>query len=64
MNEAQRGRIPVLARGSNPWVLESHKMQKNMAPVRLEPRKTVWEARALPICQTITSLLALSTIKL
>ncbi len=48
MSEAERGRIPVFAQDSNPWVLNSHSVKINMTPKGLEPCKIYSEARVLP----------------
>ena len=48
MNEAERGKIPIFAQGLNPWVLYSNRVQKNIAPVGLEPCKIEPKAKALP----------------
>ena len=49
MNEAFRGRIPVLARGSNPWVLECHKLQKKYGPIKAQTAQN-WTK-----CESITT---------
>ena len=49
MNEAFRGRIPVLARGSNPWVLECHKLQKKYGPIKAQAAQN-WTK-----CESITT---------
>ena len=60
MSEAERGKIPVFARGLNPRPLEKKKKskigiklpKKRAARARLELRKTAQKANTLPIDQT------------